>query len=55
MGLWFPIMVMIKLSQPSLAGVSAGAELGKIKHCKKMFSLNFEILNIVTLRGVTYS
>ena len=34
MGGWLRITLMIRLSQPSLAGVGAGVKLGKIELCE---------------------
>ena len=47
MGGWLRITLIIRLSQPSLAGVGAGAELGNIK--KKSFRFQKIIINILAL------
>ena len=46
-GGWLRITLIIRLSQPSLAGVGAGAELGNIS--KKFFNYLQNVINIQSL------
>ena len=47
MGGWLRITLIIRLSQPSLAGVGAGAELGNKKATSKCLGFDLIVISLV--------